>query len=145
MAFAAAAQFAAKFQGENRAQIEKLRDNAIARILESIPGSAINGNSAAKLPGIINVAFEDTESEALLLLLDSVGISASAGSACSAGVSRPSHVLLALGRTEDQAMSALRFSIGSQTTLSDIDRLIEVLPGVVEKARSAYQVKKGRA
>jgi len=145
VAFAAAAQFAAKFQGENRAQIEKLRDNAIARILESIPGSAINGNSAAKLPGIINVAFEDTESEALLLLLDSVGISASAGSACSAGVSRPSHVLLALGRTEDQAMSALRFSIGSQTTLSDIDRLIEVLPGVVEKARSAYQVKKGRA
>jgi cysteine desulfurase len=69
--------------------------------------------------------------------MDMEGIACSTGSACSAGVHRPSHVLLALGRTEDQAIGTLRFSLGAQSTDADVDKLLQVLPGVIEKARLA--------
>ncbi len=145
VALAAAASHALQTMCENADAIAELRGYTEAKILATIPGAHLNSNAEKKLPGIINIAFTGCESEALLLLLDAAGISASAGSACSAGVSRPSHVLLALGRSEDEAMSALRFSLGSQTTKEEIDTLIEILPAVVEKARSAFNVKKGVA
>ncbi|CAB4539278.1 unannotated protein [freshwater metagenome] len=140
VAFAAAARAALSKRDSQSSRIAALRDSAAARILQAIPDATING--VAGLPGILNISFPDTESEALLLLLDSEGISASAGSACSAGVSRPSHVLLALGRTEEEAMSSLRFSLGSTTTQAEIDRLVEILPSVVQRARAAFSVKK---
>ena len=140
VAFAAAARAALSNRDSQSSRIAALRDSAAARILQAIPDATING--VAGLPGILNISFPDTESEALLLLLDSEGISASAGSACSAGVSRPSHVLLALGRTEEEAMSSLRFSLGSTTTQAEIDRLVEILPSVVQRARAAFSVKK---
>jgi len=140
VAFAQAAKVAVAKKNSEYTRISQLRDDAAARIMEVIPDATING--AAGLPGILNISIPNTESEALLLLLDSEGISASAGSACSAGVARPSHVLLALGRSEAEAMSSLRFSLGSTTKPADIDRLIEVIPSVVTRARAAFSVKK---
>jgi cysteine desulfurase len=69
--------------------------------------------------------------------MDMAGIACSTGSACSAGVHRPSHVLIALGRSEDQAIGTLRFSLGAMSTQADVDKLLEVLPGIIEKARLA--------
>jgi len=140
VAFAEAAKVALTKRDLEFKRISELRDYAAKEILQAIPDASLNG--AAGLPGILNISFPNTESEALLLLLDSEGISASAGSACSAGVARPSHVLLALGRSEEEAMSSLRFSLGTTTTQQDIERLVEVLPSVVSRARAAFSVKK---
>ena len=140
VAFAEAAKVALAKRDLEFKRISELRDYAAKEILQAIPDASLNG--AAGLPGILNISFPNTESEALLLLLDSEGISASAGSACSAGVARPSHVLLALGRSEEEAMSSLRFSLGTTTTQQDIERLVEVLPSVVSRARAAFSVKK---
>ena len=90
--------------------------------------------------GIVNATFPGTESDALLLLLDTEGISASAGSACSAGVPRPSHVLVALGLSETDADASLRISIGTTNTKSEIDQVLAVMPSVVERARNAFVV-----
>jgi cysteine desulfurase len=140
VAFAAAAREAAQTRKENFKKVSHLRDQAKAKLQAAIPGSVINGEPG--LPGILNMRFPNTESEALLLLLDSEGISASAGSACSAGVARPSHVLLALGCSEAEAMSSLRFSFGTTSTEGDVQRLVEVLPSVVQRAQAAFSVKK---
>ncbi|NLT28841.1 MAG: cysteine desulfurase [Propionibacterium sp.] len=95
-------------------------------------------NSVAPVsPAIVNVTFDGLRADDLLLLLDAAGIDCSVGSACAAGVSRASHVLLAMGRTEADARSSLRFSLGHTTTADDIDRLLHVLPGAVERARAA--------
>ena len=90
----------------------------------------------------LNVSIPGTESDALLLLLDSEGISASAGSACSAGVPRPSHVLIAMGISEELADASLRISIGASNTRTEIEQVISVMPSVVERARSAFAVGK---
>lgn len=128
--------FAAALTTYPSAQISNLRDQLIAGIKRLIPDSLIN-TPANSLPGIVNVSFPGTKGETLLLLLDLEGIACSTGSACSAGVHRPSHVLLALGRTEDQAIGTLRFSLGALSTQEDINKVLEVLPNVVAKARSA--------
>lgn len=117
-------------------QIAQLRDMLIAGIMRAIPDAYINGGGE-KLPGIVNATFPGTESDTLLLLLDAEGISVSTGSACSAGVQRPSHVLLAMGHSEESAQSSLRFSLGTPTTRDDIDRVIAALPSVIARARAA--------
>jgi cysteine desulfurase len=116
--------------------VTALRDKLISGIRDSIPNALINTPTHA-LPGIVNVSFPGTKGETLLLLMDMEGIACSTGSACSAGVHRPSHVLIALGRSEDEAIGTLRLSLGAQSTRADIDRVLEVLPNVVEKARLA--------
>ena len=94
---------------------------------------------AQRLPGISNVTFPGTQSDSLLLLMDSEKVSCSTGAACSAGVHRPSHVLLAMGHDEISAQSSLRFSLGANSTAADVDFALSVLPKVIERGRAANQ------
>jgi cysteine desulfurase len=114
--------------------INKLRDTVLSRI----PGTYVNSPSSTCLPNTINIGFADTTGEGLMMSLDLAGIAVSTGSACAAGSLEPSHVLLALGRNTDEAKSALRFSIGRNTTEAEIDRILEILPKVVGRVRAAH-------
>ena len=96
-----------------------------------------NGDPADALPGIAHLSFEGCEGDALLLLLDAAGIECSRGSACSAGVPQPSHVLLAMGIEPVAARGSLRLSLGHTSTAEHVDRLIDALPAVVARARRA--------
>ena len=122
---------------ERVAQVRTLRDELVHRVVGEIDGVSRNGDPVDCLPGIAHLSFEGCEGDALLLLLDAAGIECSRGSACSAGVPQPSHVLLAMGLDALTARSSLRFSLGRTTSESDIDRLLDVLPGVVARARRA--------
>ena len=140
VAFTAAAEFAIANREINFAKIRELRDYFISGLKKCVPDVTINSISDPALPGIVNATFPGTESDALLLLLDTEGISASAGSACSAGVPRPSHVLVALGLSESDADASLRISIGTTNTKAEIDQVLAVMPSVVERARNAFVV-----
>ncbi len=118
-------------------RVAKLRDRFETGILAAVPDAQINGQGAPRLPGITNVTFPGTQSDSLLLLMDSEKVSCSTGAACSAGVHRPSHVLLAMGHTEITAQSSLRFSCGATTTESEIDFALSVLPTVINRGRAA--------
>lgn len=111
-----------------------LRDRLMDGLL-SIPGTILNGDVVQRLPGNINVSFDGIEGESLLTLLDANGISASAGSACHTGTSEPSHVLRAIGRTREQAISALRLTIDESNTDEEIDTIIKVTRESVEYLR----------
>ena len=133
---AAICAFAAALTNYPSAEISKLKEQLIAGIKERIPGAMIN-TPTNSLPGIVNASFPGTKGETLLLLLDMEGIACSTGSACSAGVHRPSHVLIAMGRSEEEAIGTLRFSLGANSNESEVKRVLEVLPGIVEKAKQA--------
>ncbi|MBI3430276.1 MAG: cysteine desulfurase [Actinobacteria bacterium] len=137
LAFAAAAKESVERFGLRNFRMEEIRDDFAKRVVDVIPDAYINGIDAPRLPGIINVTFPGTESETLLLLLDAEGISCSTGSACSAGVQRPSHVLLAMGHDDRSARSTLRFSLGASSTLEEIDETLDLLPSVIERGRMA--------
>ena len=122
---------------ERAARVRRLRDDLVARVTAEIDGVTRNGDPVDNLPGIAHLSFDGCAGDALLLLLDAAGIECSRGSACSAGVPRPSHVLLAMGMDPVVAMSSLRFSLGHTSQESDVDRLLEALPGVVARARRA--------
>ena len=113
----------------------------IQGILTSVPGARLSGPGLdrvdARLPGNVHVTFDGCEGDAILMLLDAAGIDVSTGSACTAGVPEPSHVLLAMGADNARARGTLRFSLSPTTTASDIDRVLEVLPGAVERAQRA--------
>jgi cysteine desulfurase len=115
----------------------ELRDSFIAGVKNLIPDAYINGEKNARLPGIVNVTFPGTQSDTLLLLLDAAHVSASTGSACSAGVHEASHVLLAMGHSDESAQSSLRFSFGSTSTQADVDFVLSVLPDVISRGRAA--------
>jgi cysteine desulfurase len=117
--------------------VSQLRDSFIAGVKNAVPDAYINGETSARLPGIVNVTFPGTQSDTLLLLLDSAHVSASTGSACSAGVHEASHVLLAMGHNEITAQSSLRFSFGSSSTQADVDYVLSVLPDVISRGRAA--------
>jgi cysteine desulfurase len=121
----------------NAARVSALRDRFEAGLRASVPDAYINGVDSPRLPGITNVTFPGTQSDSLLLLMDSEKVSCSTGAACSAGVHRPSHVLLAMGHTEITAQSSLRFSCGATSTESDIDFALSVLPTVINRGRAA--------
>lgn len=131
--------FAAAVESSNydSARVSALRDRFENGLRASVPDAYINGVDAPRLPGITNVTFPGTQSDSLLLLMDSEKVSCSTGAACSAGVHRPSHVLLAMGHTEATAQSSLRFSCGATTTESDIDFALSVLPTVINRGRAA--------
>ncbi len=137
VAFAVAVEESMNNFDERNARVQKLRNYFSTAIVATVPGSYINGGEADRIPGIVSVTFPGTESDTLLLLLDAQGISCSTGSACSAGVQRPSHVLLAMGHDDQSARSTLRFSLGASTTQEDIDRALDILPSVIEGARLA--------
>jgi cysteine desulfurase len=131
--------FAAAVESSNydSARVSALRDRFESGLRASVPDAYINGADAPRLPGITNVTFPGTQSDSLLLLMDSEKVSCSTGAACSAGVHRPSHVLLAMGHTEITAQSSLRFSCGATSTESDIDFALSVLPTVINRGRAA--------
>ena len=120
--------------------VENLRENFIGALHAAIPDAYVNGEASPRLPGIVNVTFPGTQSDTLLLLLDNAHVSASTGSACSAGVHEASHVLLAMGHTEETAQSSLRFSFGAASTQADVDYVMSVLPGVIATGRAAHTV-----
>jgi cysteine desulfurase len=136
---AVAAAVAAERQPAVAARLSALRDDLVTRVREAIPGAVLNGDPTAsgRLPGNAHFSFPGCEGDSLLMLLDARGIEVSTGSACSAGVARPSHVLLAMGACEDEARSSLRFSLGHSSTPDDVDALLAELPGVVERAQRA--------
>jgi cysteine desulfurase len=119
------------------AHVAALRDRFESGVRAVVPDAYINGEDAPRLPGITNVTFPGTQSDSLLLLMDSEKVSCSTGAACSAGVHRPSHVLLAMGHTEITAQSSLRFSCGATSTEADIDFALSVLPTVIDRGRAA--------
>ncbi len=134
--FATAADYE-KYPAE---RILSLRDYFIRRVIALIPDASVNGEKSERLPGIVNVTFPGTQSEILLLLMDGANVSCSTGSACSAGVHEASHVLLAMGHTVKTALSSLRFSLGATTTSAEIDYVLSVLPGVIERGRAANSI-----
>ncbi len=124
--------------GERRGRSEHaaaLRDRLEAGIIAAIPGVRVNGAGAPRLPNMLNVSFDAVESEALLIALDLEGIAASAGSACTSGALEPSHVLLALGLPKRWRTGAIRFSLGTATGASEIDRVLAILPRLVASLR----------
>ena len=145
VAFATAVEQAFKHQQEYAVRVGALRDELIRRVCEVVPDAILNGPLGDRLPGNAHFSFPGCEGDALLLLLDAQGIACSTGSACSAGVAQPSHVLLAMGADPDRARSSLRFTLGHTSTRSDVDALVTALPGAVERARRAGAVKAARA
>jgi cysteine desulfurase len=132
---AVAATIASQRQPETAARLAALRDDLVRRVLVAVPDAVFNGDPVDRLPGNAHFSFPGCEGDSLLLLLDARGIEVSTGSACSSGVARPSHVLVAMGQDEEQARSSLRFSLGHSSTAADVDALVEALPAVVERAR----------
>ena len=122
--------------------IEELRTQFEAGVLRARPDAVINGHSAPRLPGISNITFPGTQSDSLLLLMDSENVSCSTGAACTAGVHRPSHVLMAMGLTDVITQSSLRFSFGATNTQADVDFALSVLPKVIERGLAANAVGK---
>jgi len=116
-------------------EIKKLRDMLIDGILSSVEDSYLNGSKELRVHNNVNVRFNGTEGEAILVLLDGEGISVSTGSACAAKSLSPSHVLKAMGLSDLDAHSSIRFSLGRYTTEDDIKKIIEVLPGIINKLR----------
>ena len=132
VAFAAASE-----EAYNSDLVQDLRDSFIDGVKKLIPDAYINGEASDRLPGIVNITFPGTQSDTLLLLLDGAHVSASTGSACSAGVHEASHVLLSMGHTEETAQSSLRFSFGATSTQADVDFVLSVLPDVISRGRAA--------
>ena len=125
-------------------RLTALRDRLTSGILEIVEGSTRNGAAGSgSLPHIAHLSFAGCEGDSLLLLLDANGVACSTGSACSAGVARASHVLLAMGRADDEARGSLRFSFGSTSTDADVDAVLAVIPGIVGRARRAGAVSSG--
>jgi cysteine desulfurase len=140
-ALAAATEIAVKRAPEETERLAWLRDRLAAGVVAAVPEAVLNGDPTAgagdRLPSIANFSFPGCEGDSLLLLLDARGIECSTGSACSAGVARPSHVLLSMGHSEERARSSLRFSLGHTSTESDVDALVEAIGPVVDRARRA--------
>lgn len=132
---AAALEEACGLMTKNAARISALRDRLIRGILAT-PGSALTGDPGHRLPGSASFLFDGVSGEALVLLLDQSGICASSGSACSAGALEPSHVLLAMGYSEDAARGSLRLTLGAENTETEIDSVLEVLPGIISRLRA---------
>lgn len=137
ISFAAAAKNAVENKKEREFKVRELKQELIETIKKNISDAWVNGNIDKSLPGIVSITFPKTDSEGLLLLLDGEGIACSTGSACSAGVQRPSHVLLAMGLTEDETTSTLRFSLSYTNTINEIAKLGSVISTVVARSKAA--------
>jgi cysteine desulfurase len=137
ISFAAAAANAVDNRKERELKIRELKSELIQTIKKNISDAWVNGDQAKSLPGIVSITFPKTDSEGLLLLLDGEGIACSTGSACSAGVQRPSHVLMAMGLTEDETTSTLRFSLSYSNTINEIAKLGSVIATVVARSKAA--------
>jgi cysteine desulfurase len=138
-AFAVAAVVSASRRDAEAKRVAALRDDLIRQVLAAVPDAVLNGPppGPGRLPGNAHFSFPGCEGDALLLLLDAKGIECSTGSACTAGVAEPSHVLLAMGADEGRARGSLRFSLGRTTTQADVDALGALIGDAVSRARRA--------
>jgi cysteine desulfurase len=138
-AFAVAAVTCARRRAAEAERVACLRDELIRQVLHQVPDAVLNGPPPGpdRLPGNAHLSFPGCEGDALLLLLDARGIACSTGSACTAGVAEPSHVLLAMGADEARARGSLRFSLGHTTTQADVDALGRAIGEAVARARRA--------
>ena len=121
---------------EETARITRLRDRLEAGLRASVPDFGVNGDAARRVPGVLHCWFDGIEAEALLVVLDQLGVCAASGSACSSGAIDPSHVLLAMGLPRERALSSVRFSLGYASTDADVDDALHVIPEAVEKLRA---------
>jgi cysteine desulfurase len=117
-------------------RVGALRDRLEAGIIKEIPGTAVNGTPSMRVPNTTNISFDRVEAESLLIALDLEAIAVSTGSACSSGTLEPSHVLRAMGFPSHRTQNSLRFSLGLFSTEEEVDRVVEVLPRLVEKLRN---------
>ncbi len=131
-----ALELAQEKREEKVAQLIYLRDKLSRGLIEAVPHVKLNGHKTKRLPGNVNIAVEYVEGEAMLLNLDLLGIAASSGSACTSGSLEPSHVLLAMGIPHEIAHGSLRLTLGRWTTEEDVDQVLAVLPGIIEKLRA---------
>jgi cysteine desulfurase len=133
--FGIAARAAGAKMKTEASRIAALRDRLETSILRDVPGTAVNGAIDGRVPNTTNISFDRVEAESLLIALDLEGIAVSTGSACSSGTLEPSHVLRAMGLPAHRTQNSLRFSLGLFSTDADVDRVVAVLPGLVEKLR----------
>jgi cysteine desulfurase len=138
--FAAALSTAVSRRAAEAERLARLRDDLITRVGKTVPDAVLNGDPKDRLPGNAHFSFPGCEGDALLMLLDARGVECSTGSACSAGVAEPSHVLLAMGADLARARGSLRFSLGHTSVAADVDALVEAIGPVVERARRAGAV-----
>lgn len=119
------------------ARVGALRDDLVAGVLAAVPDAVVHGHPTRRLPGIANISFPGCEGDALMMLLDARGVECSTGSACSAGVAQPSHVLLAIGADAARARGSLRFSLGHDSSHDDVEQAVAAIGPAVERARRA--------
>jgi cysteine desulfurase len=138
-AFAVAAEVCAQNLDDEAKRLTALRDDLVRQVLAIVPDAVLNGprSGERRLPGNAHFSFPGCEGDALLMLLDANGIACSTGSACTAGVAEPSHVLLAMGADDSRARGSLRFSLGHTSTQDEVDTLAAVIGEVVHRARRA--------
>ena len=136
-AFAVAARLVVERRAQFARETAALRDALVDAIRKAVPEAVLSGDPTGRLPGNAHFAFPGCEGDALLLLLDAQGIECSTGSACTAGVAQPSHVLLATGADPDLARGTLRFTLGHTSTRADVDAVAAAIGPAVERARSA--------
>ncbi|MFF5315793.1 cysteine desulfurase family protein, partial [Streptomyces massasporeus] len=137
VAFAVAARIATARQEWFATEIGALRDDLIDGVRRAVPDAVLGGDPVDRLPANAHFAFPGCEGDSLLLLLDAQGIECSTGSACTAGIAQPSHVLLATGTDPDLARGTLRFSLGHTSTQADVEAVTKAIGPAVERARSA--------
>lgn len=130
-----AAEIARDHIGEESTRVRELRDSFEKFILTTVPGTEVNGDPATRLPNTSSIAFENIEAEGALMLLDDRGVCCSAGSACTSGSVHPSHVLKAMGFSNDRARASLRFSFGRFNTQAEIEKACVIVPDVIAKLR----------
>lgn len=138
--FGVAARLARENLQGRQKHLRQLRDRFIAGVLETVPGSKLNGAREPRLPGNANITFSGVSGEPLLINLDMKGIAVSAGSACASGSLEPSPVILALGQDKEEAMGAIRFTFGQDNTDDDVDYVLKELPPIVERLRKLNPV-----
>ena len=134
--FGVAAELARGKMAAESVRLASLRDRLETGVRAAVTGTAVNGGAMARVPNTTNISFDRIEAESLLIALDLEGIAVSTGSACSSGTLEPSHVLKAMGFPPHRTQNSIRFSLGAGNTEAEIDRVIAVLPGIVEKLRS---------
>lgn len=138
--FAKALEIAQREKVTEITRLTNLRDYLINNILENIPKTFLNGHPSSRLPNNINITFLDVEGEAIMLMMNEYGICASSGSACTSKSLDPSHVILATGLPYEAAHGSIRFTLGKRTTKEGIDKLLKVLPGIIEYLRQVSPV-----
>ncbi len=134
--FGIAAEIAVDSLAQEEPRIRRLRDRFERGVVEAVPDVIVNGSQASRLPNTSNLSFPGVDGLDLLVALDLEGVAVSTGAACHAGAAEPSHVILAMGRPREIAGGSIRFSLGWETTDEEIDRVLGILPGLVQRSRT---------